>query len=474
MKLYRIQNPFILTIFGASGDLAKLKLFPALYDLMEQRRLPEQFYIVGFARTQKSQAEFKKEFEQAIREKRGRDISVKLLQQLSSKVFYFSGQYDQLGHYQDYQKYLQKLSKSQKLTHIAYLSVPPQTFKPIIQNLGESKMSSQQGVRIVIEKPFGEDFESAQELFHFLARYFDEEHIYLLDHYLGKSAVQSILTLRHSNRVLNYLLKGSEIANIQITAFEDIGVDNRLGYFDQVGIMKDMVQSHLLQMLALTTMSIPITESATSLHREKYSILSALNFPRSNRNVVLGQYQSYRKQESIVKHSKTETFVALRLFIDRETWFRVPIYIRAGKKLHEKHTYIAIEFKKFDFQNKTEKPNILTIELHPQEKMTIRLLNKNDMGETHYSTITSLDSLACSGDDCLPEHAMLLLDVMRGRKLHFLSFPEILAAWTVTDTILATIRKQKIPVEIYKDNSAGPASQDRLTKVDHFEWHDLH
>ncbi len=473
MKNYHIENPFILTIFGASGDLAKLKIFPALYNLIEQKRLPKEFYIIGFARTAKSQEEFRQEFKKSISEKAPHHIKPSLLDELVKKVYYFEGQYDDIKSFKAYKDYVKKVTQGQKMTHIAYCSVPPQTFKAIIQNLGETKIPKED-LRIVIEKPFGQDLASATDLFHFLARYFDEEHTYLLDHYLGKSAVQSILHLRHSNRILNQMLKGTEIANIQITAFEDTGVSSRIGYFDQVGILKDMVQSHLLQLLALTTMSIPITEAATSLHREKNSILSALNFPKAAKNIVLGQYQGYKKEKDVPKNSNTETFVALRLYIDRESWYRVPIYIRTGKKLHEKHTYIAIELKKFKFQSKDEAPNLLILELHPSEKISIKLLNKNNLGETKYSAVMSTAFMANSENDILPEHSILLLDVIHGRKTHFLSFPEIIASWSVTEAMLHCIDRHNIPVEIYKDNSLGPISQDQLTAMDNFTWHDLH
>lgn len=471
MQRFRIQQSFIFTIFGASGDLAKIKLFPALYSLMEQGRLPEKFYIVGFSRTAKTEKDFRKEFIASIEDKIGKEVQKKILEDLAQKVHYFHGFYDHKADFEKYRSYLLKLVKAQKMTQIAYLSVPPQIFQPIIQNLGETKSSPHEDLRIVIEKPFGQDLVSAEKLFHFLARYFDEEHTYLLDHYLGKSAVQSILHLRHSNRFLNYMLKPAEIANIQITAFENIGVENRMSYFDQVGIVKDMVQSHLLQILALIAMSIPITEAAGSLHREKYNILSALNFPKSSKNIVLGQYENYTSESG---KRKTETFAALRLFIDRESWYKIPIYIRTGKKLHKKHSYIVIEFKKFAFQPKAEEPNLLMIELHPEEKISIKLLNRNGFGASHYQSITTTNSLACHGDDCLPEHAMLFLDIIKKRKTHFLSFPEILASWKVTESMLECIGRNKVPVEIYKDFSKGPSSQKSLTLIDNFHWHDIH
>ena len=294
-----------------------------------------------------------------------------------------------------------------------------------------------------------------------------------MDHYLSKAAVQSILHLRHGNRILNLLLKGPEISNIQITASEKIGVNERAGYFDQVGTLKDMVQSHLLQVMALLTMSIPISLTAENIQREKFSIISALTFPKYPQNIVLGQYESYKKEKNVPKNSKTETFVALRLFIDRESWYKVPIYIRTGKKLNKKHTYIIVEFKKFAFQSANEEPNRLYIELQPEERMTLRLLNRHGIS-SKYEEITSSQSIGYDKEDALPEHGILLLDIIRGRKLRFLSFAEIIATWKLTDTITSFIRNnQQIPIETYKDNSEGPASQNKITKSDNCKWFNL-
>lgn len=472
MNLYSIDKPFILVIFGASGDLAKLKLFPALYSLAEQKRLPKEFYIVGYARTKNTDEEFQKEFKESIKHATKNNHNEKLLNELTSHVSYFSGQYNDLKNFKKLRAYLQNLTSKKQLTTLAYFSVPPMVFKDIIQNLGETKTHENEDLRLIIEKPFGQDTASARDLFHFVARYFEEEKVYLLDHYLGKTAVQSLLHLRHSNRLLNLMMKGPEIADIQITAFEKVGVTSRAGYFDQVGTIKDMVQSHLLQILALITMSIPITENAESLHREKYSILSALKFIESKNNIVLGQYSGYTDEKDIPKNSQTETFAAMRLFIDRESWYSKPIYIRTGKKLHEKHTYVVVELKKFAFQPKDEEPNRLIFELQPDEKIIIRLVNKQ--GQTsRYQEIRTSDSLACSGDDCLPEHGMLLLDVIRKRRLHFLSFEEIIATWQIIDHIVSFVQKHSLKPEKYTDHSAGPKSQNRLTEIDGFKWFDI-
>ncbi|MBI4975507.1 glucose-6-phosphate dehydrogenase [Candidatus Peregrinibacteria bacterium] len=472
MQLYKIAKPFILTIFGASGDLAKIKLFPALYSLMEQKRLPKEFYIVGFARTEKSDKEFKKEFTDSIKENQNEPTDKKILFELEKHVYYFKGQYNDLKDFQNFKEYLKNLTGEKSLITLAYFSVPPIVFEDIIKNLGTTKEKNED-IRLIMEKPFGEDQKSAKNLFHFVARYFDEDSIYLLDHYLGKSSVQSILHLRHSNRILNLMMKGPEISNIQITAFEKLGVTKRTGYFDQVGTIKDMIQSHLMQILALLTMSIPITENTESLHREKYSILSALKFIESEKNIVLGQYEGYKKEKGIPKNSKTETFAAIRLFIDRESWYKTPIYIRTGKKLHEKHTYIVIELKKFAFQPKDEQPNRLIIELQPEEKINIRLVNKHG-SSSDYQQITTSDSIACTGDDCLPEHGLLILDVIRKNHINFLSFEEIISTWKLTDSIVNFMRKNSVKIEKYKDESTGPESQNKLTEIDNFEWFDIH
>lgn len=470
--VYRISHPFTLTIFGASGDLAKLKLFPALYSLAEQKRLPSHYAIIGFSRTFKEREQFQQEFAQSIRVKCGRDVDEKILQDLVKHTYYWTGQYDDPESFVRYRRFVESLfPENQKNPHLAYFSVPPQAFQPIIKNLGETRKNPQEDLRLIIEKPFGEDVKTATKLYHFLARYFQEEQIYLLDHYLGKSGVQSILHLRQTNRILHLLLQGREIANIQITAFEDIGITNRVGYFEQVGLIKDMIQSHLLQVLALTTMSIPLQETAASVQREKFSILSALYLPEGPGNVLTGQYQSYYQEPGVAKDSQIETFAACRLFIDQEQWYNVPIYIRTGKKLSQKKTVVTVEFKKFPFQPEDQQPNLLTIEISPEEKVTIQLMNKYRSGSSSYETVSTSKSIACSGDFCLPEHGLLLLDVIRGNKISFLSFDEILASWGVTEALLERLKSENIKPEVYQDGNFGPLSQHSLPTKDGFAWH---
>lgn len=466
-------NSFALTIFGASGDLAKIKLFPALYTMALQKRFPRKYLIVGYARSEMTQEAFSKMVAKSIKEHTEGPIKQAVLKELLKHVHYFSGQYDEPTSFVAYQAFLKKLGRTTSIPHIAYLSVPPVVFHPIIEGLSNARKSRRDNVRIVIEKPFGHNRESAEELFHFVANHFREDQFYLLDHYLGKSEVQSILNMRHSNRILSNIMQGSEIANIQITAFETVGVEHRVGYFEQVGMVRDMIQSHLLQVLALVTMEIPGKMQADSLQREKYSVLSAIDCPCDPKNVVLGQYAGYRSQDGVATHSRTETFAAVRLFLDKQNWQQVPIYIRTGKKLNEKHTYVAIEFKKFAFQSPNAEPNRLVIEFAPDARINISLINWQE-GVQKYQNIRTAESIACNTEGCLPEHADLLLDVINNERMHFLSFAEVLAAWRIVDRITEAASRGRLRLNTYERSSRGPAGQHTLPKKDGFQWYDLH
>lgn len=474
MEIFRIKKPFILTILGASGDLAKIKIFPALFALAEQKRFPKDFIISGYARTSMTDKEFRKEFSDAVLSSLKKPVQPRqkeILSELLTHVFYFSGQYNRGKDFEQYKSRCASLCSEPHPTQIIYFSVPPTLFEPIIENVAQTYKKNED-IRLVLEKPFGHDETSATQLFHFLGQRFEEEQIYLLDHYLGKKAVRSLIPLRHMNRILNLMLKGREVANIQISALEPLGVENRIGYFDKVGAVKDMIQSHLLQILALVTMSIPVERNAKRVQEEKSAILSALQFKPDKNNISLGQYTDYRKQSPETKESETATFAAVKIFINRESWHGVPIFLRTGKKLNEKHTYLTIELKKFEFQKASHEPNRVIIELAPDETIHIRLLDE-DGATARLGEIGASQSIACQGDYCLPEHGLLLLDVIRKEKMHFLSFSEILASWNLVDQILHFARREKIPVEKYKFNTCGPASQHNLMKEHSFAWYHL-
>lgn len=465
-----IQQPFCFSIFGASGDLAKLKIFPAIFALAKQNRLPDDFVIVGFARTPKSREKFQKEFSESVslacqKDDFPTDLCKKTVDALLSHVFYFSGKYDNPSDFERFSEFLHSISPEAARNHIAYFSIPPSLFAPVAENLSKIR-SEKTDLKIILEKPFGENEASAQKLFHFLSQFYLPEDIFLLDHYLGKTAVQSILHLRHNNAVLNMLLKGAHISQIQITAHEEVGIEDRIGYFDEVGIVKDMFQSHLTQILAMISMSIPIQMDAASFQREKYAILSALDFSPRVENVFLGQYENYP-----VSHSTTETYFAAKLKIDRESWYGVPIFVRMGKKMKMKKTTVVVEFKKLPFQKESE-PNRLIFELQPREMIHLKLLNQYGQS-SEFHEIAATESIACRGDDCLPEHSLLLLDIFRGERLHFLSFPEILASWRITDQICDFLHSKNIHPESYPIDSNSPVGSEKIFKKSEDKWFEI-
>jgi len=473
MKLDKIEKSFNFIIFGASGDLANLKLFPAIYELALQKRFTKNFTIFGYARSNMSQNEFKKRFADSVKKHINKLVfNQKVLDDLLTHAHYQQGQYNSEKDYENFAKALLKAHKGKKVYNLAFFAIPPIAFKPVVENLSKIRKKIGQKVDLMIEKPFGEDRKSAGELFQFVSNHFDKENLFLIDHYLGKAAVRSIFPLRYNNTILNLLLKGHAISNIQISALETTGVDERIGFFDDVGIIKDMIQSHLLQILALLTMSMPIHHEVHSIRREKGDVISALRVDPEC-GIILGQYKSYKNLKGIKKGSDTPTFAALKLFIDLTEWYEVPIYIRTGKNLSHKHTYIAIEFKKPAYTKGSEvEANRLIIELYPKEKIQIKLVNDLGKEVPDYSDLITEESLACMGDDCLPPYANLILDAFLKRYISFLSIDEILASWHFVDDVHARIKKEKVKVIKYKEDGYGPKEQDKLTTMDNNKWYD--
>jgi len=354
MKLDKIEKPFNFIIFGASGDLANLKLFPALYELALQKRFAKKYSILGYARSDMSQDEFKKRFTSSIKKHIDKNIfNQKVLDELLEHVYYQQGQYDNPDDYKNFAEVILNKHNGKKVYNLAFFAIPPIAFRPVVKNLSTIKDVIGDDVDLMLEKPFGENRETAGELFQFVKNHFDKDNLFLIDHYLGKSAVKSIFPLRYNNAILNLLLTGKAISNIQISALETTGVDERIGFFDDVGIIKDMIQSHLLQILALLTMSMPIRQEVHSIRREKGDVISAL---RQNKkcDIILGQYSGYKDLNGVKDNSNTPTFAALKLSIDLTEWYKVPIYIRTGKNLTHKHTYIVVEFKKLDYAKNSD------------------------------------------------------------------------------------------------------------------------
>ncbi len=423
-SLKKIKQPFSLTIFGASGNLAKLKLFPAIYELYTKDKLPKNFKIIGFARSQMNDEKFRKIFKTSIK-KQYKKFDENKLEKLLKKIHYFKGNYE--DNFIEFKKFLDKFIKKKNYTNLNYLSVPPNTFKSIIKNLAEIKNKSSK-TQIIIEKPFGEDMKSAKSLFKFILKYFDEKDFYLLDHYLGKDLVQYIRKKR---------LNTKDISNIQITSFENTDVEERLGYFNQVGIIKDMIQSHLLQLLA----SIFVTK------KDCFKFLKSLSF---RNEVIIGQYQKYCDHK-FCDLSKTETFCAIKLLVKN----KIPIYIRVGKNINKHQTYVVLEYKN---QNK------LILELYPNTKIIFKE-NKTKLEIEKY--------IDCESKEFLGDYSKMILASLNQKKDIFVTFKEVSICWKIIDKIENFIKQNKIPLEMYKSKTNGPKSQNKIIEQDGFSWYYL-
>jgi len=452
------KNNLQIIVFGATGALAEMKLFPAFGELFLQGQLPENFQIIGFGRTKLEEQVFRKNFLQAVK-----DIypaKAAKIAELAGHVFYFQGQYDEIESFHSLAAFCRQLSGSHKSDQIAYFSVPPLVFGDLALNLSKTLKKSAATFKIIVEKPFGISGKSASALIKILSAGYKQQNVFLLDHYLGKRPIQSILKLRLENKVINLLIKGSEIAKITLEASEKDKVGRRIGYYDQVGAVKDMIQSHLLQLLALITMDIPVSFTLPSLQREKQNILSAVRFSGDKADLRLGQYRGYASSEGVSLATSTETFAAVKLGLDRRDWYDVPVYLQTGKKLAASLTRAIIEFKKMPFQEDCVKPNCLVFEMKPGESVSLRLVQratlKNPDAKPQYEDIELSQGLGCRVDFCLNDYAALINDVIRGDHTYFLSFAEILAAWKVVDAITATRARTKMKPQIYGKESEVP------------------
>ncbi|MFA7277481.1 MAG: glucose-6-phosphate dehydrogenase [Candidatus Gracilibacteria bacterium] len=472
----KAESDFTLIIFGASGSLARLKLFPSLYQLHLEKRTPKDFKIVGYARTEMSQEGFKDEFRQAVRAKFKTTTDEKILESVVKNVSYVSGNYDNEMDYGALEKHLSVIEKkNNKRIRMAYLSTPPSVFEAVIKQLGKAKLdTSLSKLRLIVEKPFGYDLASAKHLEGILLENFQENQFFLLDHYLGKEAVFNLLSLRYANPILTSLIRGEYISNIQINGLEKFGTEGRASYFDHVGSVRDMVQSHLFQILAFLTMDLPEQITCESVHRAKRNLIESLHLKDKKTSIILGQYKGYAKEPGVKEKSKTETFAAIRLFIDNLNWHNVPVYMRTGKKMKEQLTSVVIEFKPQPLQKGSRnnlEPNKLIIQLQPFEKIEFNLLTKMGGSEVDFVPLNTGKPIYCSGD-CLDEHSRLLLEVIKGEKMLFLEFSEIYAAWNVVDQITKSSENGDIPLRIYEPGTFGPKEASKMLEDGSHTWHD--
>src|SRR5436309_7699159 len=392
--------PCIMVIFGAAGDLTKRKLIPALYNLKHSNLLSDNFAVVGVARAEMNDDEFRRRLRDDMNQFATEKIDEKEWQWLSDRLYYLSGDFEDEGAYERVKTRLEELDQEHQTdgNYCFYLSSAPQYFAPIVKQLGRAELTKEDSKhwrRVVIEKPFGRDLESARELNREIQEVLKEDQIYRIDHYLGKETVQNILVFRFGNSIFEPIWNRRYIDSVQITAAEKVGVEQRGGYYENAGALRDMVPNHLLQLVTLTAMEPPISFAADAVRDEQTKILHAIQCPspeEAAKRAVRGQYEAgeidgkkvpaYRSEPNVAPDSTVETFVALKLLIDNWRWADVPFYLRTGKRLPARDTEIAIQFKRAPFELFRKTPveqlttNRLVLHIHPDEGIWIRISAK--------------------------------------------------------------------------------------------------
>jgi glucose-6-phosphate 1-dehydrogenase len=480
LQLTRRPEPCAMVIFGASGDLTKRKLFPALYSLAYRQLLPEKFSVLGVARTEETDDEFRERMKAAVQEFGRDDFREDVWQGLAEGMHYVHDE-DKLA------EALRGLEERRGTTgnRIYYLAVPPAAFEQIVEWVGKHK-SRKGWTRVIVEKPFGHDLQSAQDLNVLLHKHFDESEIFRIDHYLGKETVQNMLALRFANGIFEPIWNRQFIDHIQITVAETLGIEGRADYYEHAGAIRDIFQNHLLQLIALTAMEPPIDLAADSVRNEKVKVLKSIHTP-GPKHVVRGQYgrgyiegqevPGYREEAGVDPSSMTETFIAAKLYIDNWRWADTPIYVRAGKRLARRETTIAIEFKRAPHPPFVEvageglRPNVLLIHIQPDEGVSLAIGAKVPGQGLQIRTVHMDFLYGGAFRTDLPEaYERLLVDCMRGDASLFTREDEVIEQWQLVDAIVAFWRRDRPSFPNYAAGTWGPPSSDELMRRDGRAW----
>jgi glucose-6-phosphate 1-dehydrogenase len=488
-----------MVLFGASGDLAKRKIIPALYELAREKLLPPQFSLVGFARTEMSDDAFRKECRDAVDKfARSKPLDPQIWDRIEKAIYYISA--EDYGDADAHKKLAAKLREIDSAhgtagNRLFYLSTPPNTFEPIIDCLGANNKiyfgaDGKGSQRIIIEKPFGRDLASAKNLNNLLHKFFEESQVFRIDHYLGKETVQNLMVMRFANAIFEPIWNYKYIDHVQITVSETLGVGSRGGYYDKSGAVRDMVQNHMFQLMALVAMEPPVALDAISIRDEKVKVYKSVRAIRPNQVddfAVRGEYQAgsndgqttqgYLKEKGVAPDSKTETFVALKLFIDNWRWSGTPFYLRTGKFLTEKLSEIVVRFRSPPlalFQKQCESPvysNDLIIRVQPDEGMSWRLNGKVPGGAMNIKPV-ALDFLYKTTFHVEPPEAYerLIFDAMIGDQTLFIRGDEAEAAWAVIDPIEQGWAQSTKPPQPYTPGSWGPKGSFDLIELDGRRW----
>ena len=469
--------PNTIVIFGASGDLTGRKLLPALYQLAKRNLLHEKSRIIGCARTVMTEDEFRN----YLREKWFSFIPPSeedSINNFLNKVFYHHGDYDDKEFYHQLASRLTQLDvgRNPELSgRIYYLAVPPVLCEPIIKNMSDAGLlqENQNGTpwrRVILEKPFGSDYQSAFALDLFLHKHLQEHQIYRIDHYLGKETVQNIMILRFANLIFEPVWNSKYIDSVQITVAEKIGVEHRAGYFDKTGLLRDMFQNHLLEILSLVAMEMPADSNAESIRDEKMKLLKSIR-PIQMENVIRGQYAGYCNEPGVQADSNTETFVAMKLFIDNVRWSNVPFFLRSGKRLAKKQSSVSINFKHiphsvfYPVREEDLAPNVLTLNIQPAEGFSLTTQAKQPGPKLCIGSLNmdfKYESILKPEETIPDSYERLLLDCMLGDQTLFIRSDTILAAWKLLSPILEEWNKNSsVPLYQYPTDSWGPPEVNR-------------
>src|SRR5918999_1188276 len=481
LEIRRRPEACVLTIFGASGDLTRRKIFPALYSLAARELLPERFAVLGVARSEMSTDEFVSAIEAAVREFGRDEFRQDVWDELARRTHYIATEFADEEGAERVRHCVTELDEEfgTKGNRVYYLAVPPSAMPTVIEQLGRRRTTTG-WTRLIIEKPFGHNRESARKLNELIALYFTEEEVFRIDHYLVKDTVQNLLALRFANGIFEPVWNRQFIDHVQITVAESIGIENRADFYEQAGAIPDVFQNHLLQLVALTAMEPPIDFTAEAVRNEKLKVLKALATP-DPREVVRGQYgpgyiegepvPGYREEPGCAPDSLTETFVAARLEIENWRWADTPFFVRTGKRLPRRETTIAIQFKQVPhplFEDARElRPNLLVVHIQPNEGVSLAIGAKVP-GEGMRVRTVHMDFLYGGAFRTeLPEaYERLILDAMLGDATLFTRADEIEEQWALVDAIVAAWERERPSFPNYAAGTWGPQAAMELT-----QWH---